>query len=134
MQMIQSWIDVASSRQSQNDSAKLLFDEVTNLPTVPLLFNEMREILKDRGQMGLLYINVVQYSMIAYIYGWKTFDTLVREVVRCLINVKDNYLRKQDYLGEVTINGNALVLLLSPPRTNIPASAIGYLRIAHHLG
>ncbi|UCG12239.1 MAG: hypothetical protein JSU72_17330, partial [Deltaproteobacteria bacterium] len=117
MDLIEAWIDVASLRQGEKGLARLLFDQVTNLPTLPLLFEEMRRILNDRGQMGLLYISVVQYSVIEYIYGWKTFDAIMREISRCLIDVKENYLREQDFVGEVTINGNSFVLLLSPPRT-----------------
>jgi GGDEF domain-containing protein len=116
-QIMGSWMDVASSPSNALDLSSLLVDQVTNLPTVPLLFEEMRKILHDRGQIGLLCISIVQNSMIEYIYGWKTYDAIIREVAGCLLDVKEDYLRKQDVVGEVTINGNALILLFSPPRT-----------------
>jgi EAL domain-containing protein (putative c-di-GMP-specific phosphodiesterase class I) len=112
-----TWTDVAVSQHSENDLAELLIDEVTQLPTVPLLLEKMRQIVSYRGQMGLLYVGIVPCSIIECMYGWETFDLVFREIARCLIEVKENYLRQQDVVGEVTINGNALVLVLSPPRT-----------------
>ncbi|UCG11889.1 MAG: EAL domain-containing protein [Deltaproteobacteria bacterium] len=109
--------NVACLQGSESEPTGLLIDRVTLLPTLPLLLEEMREMLSQQGQVGLLYVGVVQCSTIEHVYGWETFDGVIREVARCLVEVKESHLRQQDVVGEVTINGNALVLILSPPRT-----------------
>lgn len=117
LDIIESWLDLASLRREDSQLAPLLFDQVTELPTVPLLFSEMKKILDERSQLGLLYISVVQYSAIEQIYGWQTFDGIVKEIASCLLEIKNSYLREQDLIAEVMISGNAFVLLLSPPRS-----------------
>src|ERR1700693_3350107 len=42
----------------------LLFDAVTGLPTVPVIIDALRDRLLDNRDMGVLYIDVEQYSHI----------------------------------------------------------------------
>ena len=57
---------------------RLLFDPVTGLPTTPLLFPRIESLLEERGEVSLLCLNVVRYSKIEEIYGWKVFDDVMR--------------------------------------------------------
>lgn len=116
-ELLKSWLDVATLGAGDSKLARLLFDQVTDLPTVPLLFGEIKRILEEKGQLGLLYVNIVKYSSIEEIYGWKTFDDIVRHVANCLIKVKQTHLREEDILSEIMISGNAFVILASHPRT-----------------
>jgi EAL domain-containing protein (putative c-di-GMP-specific phosphodiesterase class I) len=115
--MLESWVDLASLKQEEGQLAQLLFDQVTDLPTVPLLFPDMRKILDEQGQLGFLYLEVVQYSAIERIYGWQTFDEIVKDIADCLLKFKQERLRQNDMMAEVMISGNAFVFVLSPPRT-----------------
>lgn len=92
-----------------------LFDPVTSLPMLPLLLDPIRKMLGHGQQMGLLTLSVTHYTKFEELYGWETLDTIVRGVADCLREVKKECLRRED-LAELTVSGNALVLLLSPPR------------------
>jgi len=101
----------------------LLFDPVTSLPNLTLLLPEVRRILGERRSLGLLTVNVAQLSKVEEVYGWQTFDQIVRGVAACLKEVKKRAFRSDDLLAELTVNGNVFVLLLSPPRTKTALSA-----------
>lgn len=115
-ELLKSWLDISALRPEELKLARLLFDEVTELPTVPLLFGEIERVLKERGQLGILCVNVVKYSSVEEIYGWKIFDEIVKRVADALVEVKSEHLREEDILSEVMISGNAFVVLISPPR------------------
>ncbi|HZI95132.1 MAG TPA: EAL domain-containing protein, partial [Patescibacteria group bacterium] len=94
----------------------LLVDQVTELPTVPLLLDRMRGQLEENGFLSVLSINVLQSSAIERVTGWKAFDSIVRDVGRFLASIKTIHLRREDFVSEVMISGNAFVILLAPPR------------------
>jgi EAL domain-containing protein (putative c-di-GMP-specific phosphodiesterase class I) len=98
---------------------KLLYDSVTGLPTTPLLFPRIRALLDDRGEVSVLCLNVVRYSKIEEIYGWKVFDDVMREVSRALEGITGQYLRDSDIVAELMVSGNAFVIVLSPPRNTM---------------
>ena len=93
-----------------------LFDPVTSLPTLPLLLPLIKRMLGEHKQMGLLSLSVGQYTKFEELYGWQLLDEIVRGVANCLREVKDECMRQQDVVAELTISGNTLLLLLSPPR------------------
>lgn len=94
----------------------LLYDSVTDLPTVPLLLKEMRGLLKDRENLGILSVSLVQKDRIEQLFGWKAFDDLIRQLALVLISIKNEALRREDLVSEVMVSGNAFVVVLSPPR------------------
>src|SRR5215470_775729 len=66
---------------SENEDLRLqnlLFDTVTELPTVPIIIDALRDRLLDNREMGVLYIDVEQYSHIEEAYGWEVFDSLLK--------------------------------------------------------
>jgi EAL domain-containing protein (putative c-di-GMP-specific phosphodiesterase class I) len=94
----------------------LLYDELTDLPTVPLLLGRIRRLLKESRQLGLLSISVLQNERGEQTLGWQGYELLVRSVASFLNEIKKVALRRDDYVSEVMISGNAFVILLSPPR------------------
>jgi EAL domain-containing protein (putative c-di-GMP-specific phosphodiesterase class I) len=93
-----------------------LFDPVTALPTFAVLLPHIREILAQGKGVGLLTVNITPFAKLEEVYGWESFDEVVRGVAGCIRAVKDAALRKEDTLAELTVNGNVFVLILSPPR------------------
>lgn len=94
-----------------------LIDPVTALPTVPLLLDRMREMLKEHGALAILSVNVLQALPAERITGWQSFDAIVRDVGRFLASVRNVHLRREDFVSEVMISGNAFVILVAPPRS-----------------
>jgi EAL domain-containing protein (putative c-di-GMP-specific phosphodiesterase class I) len=114
--LLQSWLELREAVEDQPDIRRLLFDPVTGLPTTPLLFPRIEALLEDRGEVSLLCLNVVKYSRIEEIFGWKVFDDVLRHVARTLESITGKYMRDSDIVAELMIAGNSFVVVLSPPR------------------
>ena len=84
--------------------SSLLYDSVTDLPTVPLLLKEMRGLLKDRENLGILSVSLVQKDRIEQLFGWKAFDDLIRHLALVLVNIKNENLRREDLVSEVMVS------------------------------
>jgi EAL domain-containing protein (putative c-di-GMP-specific phosphodiesterase class I)/DNA-binding response OmpR family regulator len=77
----------------------LLFDGVTELPTVPVIVDALRDRLLDNRDMGVLYIDVEQYSHIEETYGWEVFDSLLRHTARTLRRMFGTIFAAEDFVA-----------------------------------
>ena len=77
----------------------LLFDNVTELPTVPVIVDALRDRLLDNRDMGVLYIDVEQYSHIEEAYGWEVFDSLLRHTARTLRRMFGTIFAAEDFVA-----------------------------------
>jgi GGDEF domain-containing protein len=98
----------------------VLFDPVTALPSLPVLLPQIRKILAEPKGVGLRAVDITNFSKLEEIYGWESFDEIIRGVAACLKAVKDASLRKDDALAELVVNGSVFILILSPPRKRRP--------------
>ncbi len=117
--LLESWLEFAEAIEQHPEIRELLFDPVTGLPTTPLLFPRIKMLLEERGEVSLLAVNIVRYSKIEEIYGWKVFDDVMRDVARTLEGIAGSVLRDSDMIAELMISGNAFVVVLSPPRNSV---------------
>lgn len=99
------------------NSDELLFDPVTALPGLPIFVRQVQDALESRKEVGILTVNIARFSKLEDVYGWELFDGIVRGVAGCLKEIKNESLRKEDALAELTLNGNVFILMLSPART-----------------
>ncbi len=106
----------AGPEASEESVSGLLVDRVTELPTVPLLMERMGRQLETHGFLSILSINVLQNDAVERLTGWQAFDSIVRDVGRFLASIKTIHLRREDFVAELMISGNAFVILLAPPR------------------
>jgi EAL domain-containing protein (putative c-di-GMP-specific phosphodiesterase class I)/DNA-binding response OmpR family regulator len=77
----------------------LLFDAVTELPTVPVIIDALRDRLLDNRDMGVLYIDVEQYSHIEETYGWEVFDSLLKHTARTLRRMVGTVFATEDFVA-----------------------------------
>jgi len=113
---LKSWIELNQLVKEKKNLEKLLHDKVTGLPTIPLLFNDIKKILEKNNQVGLLCIDIVKYSKIEEIYGYKSFDKVMKMVAETLKSLLGGSLREADVISQLMISGNTFSILLSPPR------------------
>ncbi|MDO8886916.1 GGDEF domain-containing phosphodiesterase [Candidatus Oleimmundimicrobium sp.] len=113
---LKSWIELNQLVKEKKNLEILLHDKVTGLPTIPLLFNDIEKILKKHNQIGLLCIDIVKYSKIEEIYGYKAFDEVIKMVAETLKSLLGETLREADIVSQLMISGNTFTVLLSPPR------------------
>jgi EAL domain-containing protein (putative c-di-GMP-specific phosphodiesterase class I)/GGDEF domain-containing protein len=55
----------------------MLYDYLTGLPTLPVMIERSRQLIKERGELIVLYFNFVRYSKIEEIYGWEKLDAVL---------------------------------------------------------
>jgi EAL domain-containing protein (putative c-di-GMP-specific phosphodiesterase class I)/DNA-binding response OmpR family regulator len=77
----------------------LLFDGVTELPTVPVIIDAIRDRLLDNRDLGVLYVDVEQYSHIEETYGWEVFDGLLRQSGRALKRMLGTLFATEDFVA-----------------------------------
>jgi EAL domain-containing protein (putative c-di-GMP-specific phosphodiesterase class I) len=117
--LLESWLELRETLAERPGMERLLFDTVTGLPTMPLLFPRIEELLAERGEVSLLCLDIVRYSRIEEIYGWKVFDNVMRDVAGALVAITGSYIRESDTVAELMVFGNAFVIVLSPPRNTM---------------
>ncbi|HKY32883.1 MAG TPA: EAL domain-containing protein [Candidatus Polarisedimenticolia bacterium] len=125
--------DTAGDGGSMEPAGGPLVDQVTDLPTVPLLLERMRAQLAAHGFLSVLSVNIMQNSHLERVTGWKAFDSIVRDVARFLTSINTLHLRREDFVSEVMISGNAFVILLAPPRGGQMLDLVDLLRVRDRL-
>jgi EAL domain-containing protein (putative c-di-GMP-specific phosphodiesterase class I) len=56
---------------------ELLHDRLTGFPTLPVMMEKARDLLENRGELTILYIQFVWYEKIEEIYGWQKLDDVL---------------------------------------------------------
>lgn len=116
--------DAASEVRSRN----VLFDTVTELPTIPLVIDALRDRLLVDQQVGVLYVDVEKYSHVEDTYGWEVFDDVLREASRALKRLLGTLLSTEDLLAIGRPSGAELFVFLSLPGGLTPEEALERLR------
>jgi len=101
---------------SENEEVRfknLLFDAVTELPTVPVVVDALRDRLLDNREMGVLYIDVEQYSHIEEAYGWEVFDSLLRHTARTLRRMFGTIFSTEDFVAVNRAGGSDFYVFAS---------------------
>ena len=58
----------------------ILLDRATALPTLPIVLDQVKEILIEHGEIGIVFIDIEQFESIEAEYGWAFFDELLCNV------------------------------------------------------
>ncbi|HLN59769.1 MAG TPA: response regulator, partial [Thermoanaerobaculia bacterium] len=77
----------------------LLFDPITELPTVPVIIDALRDRLLDSRDLGVLVVDVEQYSHIEDAYGWEVFDDLLRAAAKALRRMLGTVFATEDFVA-----------------------------------
>jgi EAL domain-containing protein (putative c-di-GMP-specific phosphodiesterase class I)/DNA-binding response OmpR family regulator len=91
----------------------LLFDAVTELPTVPVIIDALRDRILDNHDMGVLYVDVEQYSHIEEAYGWEVFDGLLRHTARTLRRMLGTVFATEDFVAVNRAGGSDFYVFAS---------------------
>ncbi|HEV8118602.1 MAG TPA: EAL domain-containing protein [Thermoanaerobaculia bacterium] len=87
---------------SENEDVRfrnLLFDPITELPTVPVIIDALRDRLLDSRDLGVLVVDVEQYSHIEDTYGWEVFDGLLRATGKALRRMLGTVFATEDFVA-----------------------------------
>jgi len=87
------------------------------LPPLAHVFDRIEAGLASGKDMGVLYCCVLQQNAADHAGAWQAYETMVGEIHAFLASYRLDRMRASDLLVEPTVQGNAFVLLLGPPRT-----------------
>lgn len=62
----------------------VLNDPATGLSTVPLALDEVRELLIENEELGIMFVDIEQFELIEEEFGWAFFDEFLRRVAEVL--------------------------------------------------
>src|SRR5688572_18244917 len=101
---------------SENEQVRfksLLFDVVTDLPTVPVIIDAIRDRLLDSRDLAVLYVDVEQYSHVEDAYGWEVFVGLLRHAAKALRRMLGTVFSAQDYVAVNRTGGSDFYIFTS---------------------
>jgi EAL domain-containing protein (putative c-di-GMP-specific phosphodiesterase class I)/DNA-binding response OmpR family regulator len=91
----------------------LLFDPVTRLATVPVIIDALRDRMLDNRDIGVLFVDVEQYSHIEEAYGWEVFDNLLRETGKALRRMLGTVFAIEDFVAVNRAGGSDFYVFTS---------------------
>lgn len=77
-------------RAERVEQEQMLHDSLTGLPTLPVMIERSRQLIKDRGELVVLYFNFVRYSKIEEIYGWEKLDAVLETTAAAVRDFLDD--------------------------------------------
>ena len=90
-----------------------LFDRITGLPSVTMLFDDLRAMLDHRRAIGLLHVGISNIALAESVYGWQVFDRLVESQALEVQRALGEELPANARLAQTSIHG-AEVLVIVP--------------------
>src|SRR5499427_2587507 len=103
---------------SENEDVRfrnLLFDPITELPTVPVIIDALRDRLLDSRDLGVLVVDVEQYSHIEDTYGWEVFDSLLRATGKALRRMLGTVFATEELVAVNRAGGSDFYVFTSLP-------------------
>ncbi|MDY7092452.1 MAG: bifunctional diguanylate cyclase/phosphodiesterase [Acidobacteriota bacterium] len=112
-----------------------LVDHNTELPSLTAVLSEIRELVQNRRRLGLLYLDLSAEAPLESIYGWETYDGLLRQVAEALGVFQRDRLSSDDVLAICNVRGEEFVLVVGLDDAASAAQRLEELqeRIADHL-
>ncbi len=86
---------------------------MTELPTVPVIIDALRDRLLDSRDLAVLYVDVEQYSHIEDTYGWEVFDGLLRHAAKALRRMVGTIFATEDFVAVNRTGGSDFYVLTS---------------------
>lgn len=90
----------------------VLHDRITGLPSVPLLFDELRALLDARRSIGILHLAVPALPFVESVYGWQTFDRIVGEQASILESLRGTLLPTDARFAQTGIHGEEMIVAI----------------------
>lgn len=111
-----------TDRMERTEYEHMLYDNLTGLPTLPVMIEHARARFKERGELVVLYFNFVRYSKIEEIYGWEKLDAVLETTAGAVREfLADSPLRTSRMMVSF-INDDDFVLFHVPPEGALAAT------------
>ena len=113
-----------SRRADHVEYEQMLYDFLTGLPTLPVMIERSRQLIKERGELVVLYFNFVRYSKIEEIYGWEKLDAVLETTSAAVREFLDSStLRTSRVLLSFTNDDDFIFFHVPPEGTDFASEA-----------
>jgi EAL domain-containing protein (putative c-di-GMP-specific phosphodiesterase class I)/GGDEF domain-containing protein len=93
---------------------QMLYDYLTGLPTLPVMIERSRALIKERGELIVLYFNFVRYSKIEEIYGWEKLDAVLETTAQAVREFLDASVLRSSHVMVSFANDDDFVFFHVP--------------------
>jgi EAL domain-containing protein (putative c-di-GMP-specific phosphodiesterase class I)/GGDEF domain-containing protein len=87
----------------------VLYDRNTGLPALPVLLDELRTLVDERREVGVLHVEIAALEMVESLYGWQVFDRIVARVAALLGSAVGGELPAETRLAVNGVAGDRFV-------------------------
>lgn len=115
---------------SRHDLLRLrtaLFDRITGLPSLSVMFDEMRSHLDRRRAIGLLHVSVGNLALAENVYGWQAFDRIIGRQAAELESMRGSELPQETMLAQLAIHLDEVIAVI-PARASLEEVDAAYLQ------
>ena len=102
-----------------------LHDPATGLPTLPAVLESVRRRLESGEGVGLVFLDLRSEERIEEIFGWETYDGLLRQMADALVRARPEVLKERDLLCVAGVRSDEFLVFLG--------SQVGPGQIRHRL-
>jgi EAL domain-containing protein (putative c-di-GMP-specific phosphodiesterase class I)/GGDEF domain-containing protein len=104
-----------AERVERVEYEEMLYDPLTGMPTLPVMIERMREPIKERGQVGVFYLNFVRYTKIEETYGWEKLDGVLETTAIAVREFLDTNDFRSTEMMVGFINDDDFIFFRVPP-------------------
>ncbi len=111
-----------TDRMERAEYEHMLHDNLTGLPTLPVMIEHVRSAFKERGELVVMYFNFVRYSKIEEIYGWEKLDAVLETTAGAVRESLAGSALRTSRMMVSFINDDDFVLFHVPPEGALAAT------------
>ena len=108
--------DVVELQAELLEARANLYDTGTELPTVPVLLDQVRRMLDEHDAVRVYLVRIEQEQSLEAVVGWESYDALLAMVARYLNDVALSLGRDRSLLGIDGVRGDRFVLFVAGRR------------------
>lgn len=110
-----------------------LYDPITGLPSLPVLFDTMRELLEKRRAIGILHVSIPSLALTESVYGWQLIDRVRARLAAEVTRQRGVVLPADTLLSQTTVHGPELIAIVPDGPAGAPLASQGLASLARDL-
>ncbi|HVS02587.1 MAG TPA: EAL domain-containing protein [Thermoanaerobaculia bacterium] len=89
-----------------------LYDPNTGLPALPAVIEDVRRQMEGGRRLGVIYLDLSGEEHLEEIYGWETYDGVLKQVAIALEQLRGSLLTGEDVLSLVGIRSDQFLVFV----------------------
>lgn len=89
-----------------------VYDPNTSLPAMPAVLEDVRRRVEKGERVGVIYLDVSGEEYLEEVYGWETYDGVLRQVAQALDDFKGLLLAENDVVALAGVRSDQFLLFV----------------------